>query len=351
MKKLRGGFVGAGTIMAYHARNLMMYDDVELVAVADVMESTLHAVADEFGIPQRYLRFEEMFQQEELDFAVICVPNAFHAQATIAALQGGGHVLCEKPPAMNAAQAKDMADTAKAHQRRLFYGLHMRFMPEIETGRQFFDSGRLGEVYHASVQLYRRRGIPGLGSWFTTKAMSGGGALIDMGVHLLDRTHYLMGLPRPVAVSGVTHAKFGPDPANYRYLSMWGKPVPGGPFDVDDLVAALIRFETGASLVLQVSWAANTPDGNLTQVLGTKGGLYFGSDEPLKVFTEDSGFIADIEPKFRPSEAHAALTAHFVEALRNPDLPLRTTPQEGLVLQTMLDAIYESAETGREVVL
>jgi len=195
-----------------------------------------------------------------------------------------------------------------------------------------------------------RRGIPGLGSWFTTKAVSGGGALIDIGVHELDRTHYLMGQPKPIAASGVTHAPFGSQPDNYNYLRMWGNRVPGGPFDVDDLAAAFIRFENGASLVLQVSWAANTPQDSALRLLGTKGGLYLDASG-LKVITEDNGFNADISPMFNPQEAKVVQMDHFIDCLRHPAKPLRMDARQGVILQHMLDAIYASAQDGHEVTI
>jgi len=348
MKKLRCGFVGGGTIMRIHAEALSQRQDVEMIAVAEVVEPMLATSADMFNIPGRYRDFEEMFRQETLDLAIIGVPNAFHAAATLAALNAGCHVLCEKPPAMNVAEAKTMAATAEKHNLRLAYGLHMRFTAQVEAAHRYLAAGRLGDVYHASTHWLRRRGIPGLGSWFTTKAVAGGGVMIDVGVHELDLAHYLMGQPKPIAASGVAHARFGIDPANYNYLSMWGTPVPEGPFDVDDFTAALIRFENGASLMLQVSWAANTPEGRSLRVMGTKGGIFLEQDQ-LKIITEDNGFNADITPLFNNQDVRVAQLEHFIDCVRNPEKELRVDAQQGLVLQHMLDAVYQSAETGREV--
>jgi predicted dehydrogenase len=350
MKKLRCGFVGGGTIMRIHAEALSKRQDVDMVAVAEIVQPALATSADMFDIPGRYRDFEEMFQQEVLDFAVICVPNAFHATSTLAALNADCHVLCEKPPAMNVAEAKTMAATAEKKNLRLAYGLHMRFTAQVETARCYLDAGRLGDVYHATAHWLRRRGIPGLGSWFTTKAVSGGGVMIDIGVHELDRAHYLMGQPKPIAATGVTHARFGIEPEKYNYLSMWGTPVPDGPFDVDDLTAALIRFENGASLMLQVSWAANTPEDRSLRVMGTKGGLILEADQ-LRIITEDNGFNADITPLFNNQDVRIAQLDHFINCIRNPEEKLRIDAQEGIVLQHMLDAVYQSAETGREILI
>jgi predicted dehydrogenase len=266
-------------------------------------------------------------------------------------LQAGCHVLCEKPPALNVAQAEEMAAEAQKQGRRLAFGLNQRFHPEVEAGHHYLTSGRLGEVYHASVQMYRRRGIPGLGSWFTTKAVAGGGALIDVGVHELDKTHYLMGQPKPIAVSAVTHARFGSNPESYNYLAMWGNPVPGGTFDVDDLATAMIRFENGASMVIQVSWAANTPQGSEVRVMGTQGGLYIDATKTLTVVTEDNGFIADIKPQFKQQESKTLQLDHVIDCIRHSKKPLRMDAEQGVVLQKMLDGIYASAAAGAEVKL
>lgn len=348
MQALRYGFVGAGTIMNFHAERLAQRNDVVLAAVSDVSEATMQKAAERFGIPGRYTDYRALLENEKLDVVVVCVPNAFHAEVTLASLRAGCHVLCEKPPAVSAAQAEEMAAVAAQRGLRLMYGLHMRFMGETETARAYLESGRLGDVYHGTVQLWRRRGIPGLGSWFTTKAVSGGGALIDVGVHILDLTHYLMGQPKPVAASAVTHARFGVNPETYNYLSMWGTPVPGGPFDVDDLAAALIRFENGASLVIQVSWAANTSEGSEIRVMGDKGGVEINPGSHVRILTEDNGFISDIAPQYRKPDPYAAEHAHFIECVRNPEKPLRTCGRQGVVLQHMLDAIYRSAATGAE---
>ena len=349
MNQLRCGFVGGGTIMRVHADALSKREDVTMAALADISPAVLNASADQFNIPGRYTSYKEMFEKEALDFVIICVPNAFHLGATLAGLGAGCHVLCEKPPAMNVNEAIQMARAAEERNLRLAYGLHQRFMSVVETGRSYLEAGRLGEVYHASIQMFRRRGIPGLGSWFTTKAIAGGGALIDVGVHEVDRAHYLMGQPKPIAASAVTHARFGVDPENYNYLDMWATRVPGGPFDVEDFAVGIIRFEGGASLVLQVSWAANTPDDSSLRVMGTKGGLYIDAAQTLKVITEDNGFNADITPQFKKQDVRSAQLANFIDCIRDPEKKLRTDARQGIILQHMLDAFYKSAETGREV--
>ncbi|HAZ62989.1 MAG TPA: gfo/Idh/MocA family oxidoreductase [Armatimonadetes bacterium] len=349
MANLRYGIVGAGSIGKVHAEAISKVDGAEVVAFADPAMDTRQAAAERFGVPLQYDYVEDMLAAQKLDVVVVAVPNVSHAPVALAALRAGCHVLCEKPPTVNAAQAKEMMDLAADKGVRLQYGLVMRFSAEAETAKAYVDAGRLGTIYHSTVQIWRRRGIPGLGSWFTTKAESGGGALIDIGVHMIDLTHYLMGLPKPIAASAVTHAKFGVDADSYNYLSMWGTPVPGGPFDVDDLACALIRFENGASLVLQAAWAANTSDGMDVRLMGDKGGLELSPGNYVRVLTEDNGFIADIKPQYKAADNFAEQHRHLVAAIGDKSRAIRTDGRQGFVLQSMLDAIYRSAAEGNEV--
>ncbi|MBI5833359.1 MAG: Gfo/Idh/MocA family oxidoreductase [Armatimonadetes bacterium] len=349
MSKLRYGIVGAGTIARQHAERINARTDTMVAAIADPSEKVRAETVAKFGIPAEYDSYADMLAKENLDCVVVAVPNAFHAPATLAALEAGCNVLCEKPPAMNAGEAKAMWDLAEKKGVRLQFGLNNRFTGEAETAKTYLDSGRLGEIYHSTVQIWRRRGIPGLGSWFTTKAVAGGGALIDIGVHMIDLTHYLMGQPKPIAASAVAHARFGSNPETYNYLSMWGMPVAGGPFDVDDLACALIRFENGASMMIQASWAANTSDGMDLRMMGDKGGIELSPGSYIKIITEDNGFIADITPQYKKPDSFTAQHEHFAACVQDKSLKLRTDGRQGYVLQSILDAIYQSAAEGKEV--
>jgi len=196
------------------------------------------------------------------------------------------------------------------------------------------DKGELGEVYFARAVYHRRRGIPlGASSWFVDKSRSGGGALIDIGVHALDCAWFLMGCPKPVAVSGASYLKFG-------HL------VPKGvKFDVDDSTFALIKFANGASMILECSWALNQRGGSVIQVAGTKGGAEF---DPLTIFVERDGTQLEVKPTLPNTNAFAGEVAHFVDCVQRKKKPIASAEQ-GVQLMQMMDAMYRSADSGREV--
>ena len=198
--KIRIGFIGVGNI----AQNAIMpaylkQPDVEIVAVCDLKEARAREVAERHGIPHVYTDFNEMVKRDDIDAISVCTWNNSHAPATIAALQAGKHVLCEKPPAMTVAEAEEMRDAAKDAGKVLMYGLVQRFRTEVTVLKEFMEAGKFGDIYFGKTSILRRRGTP-LG-WFTDPAKSGGGPVIDIGVHLIDVTRYLMGSPQPTRVS------------------------------------------------------------------------------------------------------------------------------------------------------
>ena len=260
--------------------------------------------------------------------------NFLHAPISLDALRAGKHVICEKPPALNAREARQLANTAQKNGLTLMYALCQRFTGATQLAKDFITKGELGDIYYGHAVYTRRRGIPmGTNAWFVNKKRSGGGALIDIGVHALDCTWWLMGTPKPVSVSGSTYQKFKntlPKSAN---------------FDVDDAAFALIKFANDATLVLECSWALNLPGANAIQVAGSKGGVDLN---PLKIFTERNGVQMDLSPEVPNVNGFAGQTAHFVECIQKQKTPLMSAEQ-GVQLMQMLDAIYRSATTGKEV--
>ena len=215
------------------------------------------------------------------------------------------------------------------------------------------DAGRLGTLYHLKANYYRRRGIPGLGGWFTTRALSGGGPLIDLGVHVIDLVLYLAGYPDPLRASGKVYANFGPRMRKYVYEDMWaGPPRFKGKCDVEDSAHALIRLDGGISFEMNTTWAGNFPDdsvNNLIGLFGDRGGLTFqlGGDT-VKLATEEDGHNVDVTPKLRsaaPFEQQLRTFAHNVKTRTAPHASGRC----GQIVQAVLDAIYKSSEQDREV--
>jgi predicted dehydrogenase len=329
---------------------------VEVAALCDVNEGRAQTVARELAIPHVYADYREMLTAERLDIVSVCSPNAFHAQMTIDALAVGAHVLCEKPMALSYADACRMIDAARQARRVLTVGFHNRYRPEMMAAKELITRGALGEIYYVRASMLRRRGIPGYGSWFTNKDLAGGGALMDIGCHITDLALWLMGHPKPKTVVGSVYAHLGP---RGKGLGTWGSdhyPL-GARFDVDDLATALVRFENGATLAIEASWAGHGTDGQRLQVFGTEGGVeyndkLFGAERPVRFFSEDGGELRE-EPIDVPKVSRSAYEqqiSDWVRRLREGQPPL-TTPEEAAMTVLLIESVYKSATTGREVAL
>lgn len=344
MSPVRIGVIGAGGIaVEQHIPGYKtLGDQIELVAVADLNGARAAEVAAKAGFARSYESFEQMLALEQLDAVSVCTPNKFHATATIAALRAGVHVLCEKPPARTAHEAEEMARTAQESGRILMYLYNQRFKPETMAARRFINGGELGEVYMARAHWRRRRGIPGWGV-FTNKELQGGGPLIDIGVHVLDLALHLMGYPEPELVVGSTYRKLGMHPAPSP-MGQWDHTN----FEIEDLAAAFIRLRNGATILLEASFMEHMEQMDLcnVQLSGTRGGINL---YPFQLFKDMHETIVNVTPAWLPKQnGHAAEIANFVGAIQGKEEPA-VTPEEGVRLQRILDAVYKSAETGDPV--
>ena len=342
------GFIGAGNINAGHMKNAKALG-MEIAAVADVNRAAAEAAAKTYDA-KPFEDFNEMLKLG-LDGVVIGTPNKFHAPQAVAALQAGSSVFLEKPMAMNAGESEQIIAARDAAGKILQMGMVNRFRGSSQTLVDFIDAGRCGDLYAGQAFWWRRRGIPGFGGWFTTKSMSGGGALIDIGVHLLDLALYLMKFPAPVAVSGSTYNTFR-KLEDYTYTSMWaGPPKEGAEKDVDDYATAKIRFSEGQTLALDVSWALNLPNMKPevgVMLMGTKGGVSMDNLETPAFHGEAEGHIIDVLPQYAKVDPMHAEMANFRDCLTGDAQPLATAEQ-GRTVQSILDAIYKSSDEGREV--
>jgi predicted dehydrogenase len=346
-RRVRVGVIGLG-IGRSHIKGYRSHPGTEVAAIADLNPALLESIGTEYGIPGRYLSYREMLEKEKLDVVSVAVPNVLHREITLAALDAGCHVLCEKPMAMNASEAREMAEAARRAGKRLMINFSFRFNGQSWALKNRIDSGILGDVYFARSIWHRRRGIPGFGGWFTTKSMSGGGPLIDLGVHRLDLALWLMGYPKPTYVLGSTYNPIGAARAVREQK----------PFDVEDLAAACIKFENGATLFLEASWAANIAERELmeTRLYGTKAGLVqrnrnegYEFEAELYLEHDDAQFDMKLHDGAPVPEAHSAMY-HFIECLKT-GRQHTATGEEGIIVMEILDAIYESARTGRPVEL
>jgi predicted dehydrogenase len=350
LAKIGVGFIGAGGIaqgqhMPSYAR---LSDRVELVAVADVNESNARTAAERFHIPHVYTDYREMLQRDDLQVVVVATPNFLHKDTTIAALEAGKHVHCEKPLACNAHEAREMVQTARRVGKLLHVSLQWRFSGVAQFLHKYIvQEGNLGEVYYARAHALRRRGIPGWGV-FIDKEKQGGGPLIDIGVHILDITLWLMGYPKPVAAFGATYAKFGNRPDVVGLMGQWDYTR----FTVEDFAVGLIRFENGATVTLESSFCANIErDEFSTLLLGDKGGVFADpiGEHPVRIMTERNYTLYNIEPANLPNvNSYQANVEAFVDAVSH-NKPAPIPGEHGFYLNAIIDAIYESSETGREV--
>ncbi len=342
-EKLRVGVIGL-SVGRWHINKYNDHPNGQVVAVADINEARAKDVGKECGITSCYADGEEMIRKEDLDIVSIATPNKFHCPLTIAALEAGCHVLCEKPMAMNAQEAERMVEVAKKVDRRIMINFSYRFDGQSWAMKKQVDSGVLGDIYFARTIWHRRRGIPGFGGWFGQKALAGGGPLIDLGVHRLDLALWFMGYPKPQWVMGTTYDHIASAKAKKEKKD----------FDVEDLAVALIRFENGASIALEASWAVNIKESEMmeTRFLGTKGGLLQRNKDEgyafeMEIFRESDGLQYDtrLHPPF-PDGGSAM--RHFVDCIINGEQHV-APGEEGLTVMRVLDAIYLSAERGEPV--
>ena len=353
--KYRVAVIGAGSIAKYsHVPGFQRLDDCEVVAICDTFESRARQLADELGVAQTFGNYETMLAEVKPDIVVVATPNVFHTPMSIAALEAGAHVLCEKPLALTYPDAEAMFATAARVNKVLSVGTHFRFTGAMQAAKAHVNGGFFGKIYAARTVWNRRNGIPGYGSWFTNRDLAGGGSLLDLGVHTLDRALYLMGYPKPVTASGVTFAEFGPRGMG---IGGWGsdifKPAPGARYDVDDLAMAMVRFENGAALQFQVSWASHLPELITTEILGTDGGAMVGGWDKIDMYTMLNGQPVAISVPM-PAEkvsSYFTLIDNYVRHLNGDPTADVVTPEQALVSVKIVDGITRSAALGKEVSL
>lgn len=349
--KIRIGIIGAGNIGGVHAREFSaLSDQCEITAITDVYlplaqeKATLHGIAAVVETP------EALIEREDVDAVIIGVPNQHHAPLAIRAIEAGKHVLLEKPMAINSNEARRIYEASKETGAIVMMAHQMRFESVPMQIKEQVERGELGRIYTAKTGWYRRKGIPGWGTWFTRMDQSGGGPLIDIGVHMLDLALHLMGNPKPVSVYGATYAEFGP---KRKGIGTWGKPNWDGIYDVEDLATALIKMEDGSTLSLEVSWAVHmdTDNAPFVHLMGSEGGASYKAGSG-KLLTEkfDRPIETALSKPDNDEGERTRLSRHFLACIREGKQPI-TSALSGYTNNLILDAIYESSRTGNEVKL
>jgi predicted dehydrogenase len=321
----------------------------EVVAGSDISEAALQTWGDKHGITRLVTDSADLIGDPEIDVIDVCTPNNYHAPLSIAALNAGKHVICEKPLAATPREIREMIAARDASGQMLMTAQHFRFRGSSKALKAEIDGGALGDIYHARSWMLRRAAAP-TRPGFIMKKHSSGGPCIDIGVHILDLTLWMMGNPKPAAVTGVARAELAHQPGAF---SVWGGPIPAE-FDVEDFAAAFVRFENGATLVIEVSWLLhhNTQGEDMQMWLyGTQGGshwpkceIYHSNYETQQMYNRSLQVTRDaLEP-------HAQECVEFAQAVVD-GAPSPVPAEQSLQVMTILDGIYRSQKAGGEIEL
>jgi len=351
---LKVGVVGAGIGRHHLAGYRALPDDVEVVALCDTNEARLNEIGSMYNVPRYFTDYNELFASGEIEAVSVCLPNSLHAPVSIAALEAGLHVLCEKPLAENLASGQKIATAAAQASGKFMICFNRRYRLDVQWMKQALSEGLLGRVYHVKAGWIRETGIPGWGGWFLNKDIAGGGPLIDLGVHILDAVMWLLDYPAPLTVTGATQANFGPHSAKTWQAS----PTPP-PYTVEDSATAYIRLSGDVTLNLETSWASHARPGMddfFITLMGTEGTLElyvanYATENTLTLYTEVAGKPVVTRPAVKVSRSdHEYAIAEFVKCIKE-DTPPTASVEQGLTIMQMIEAIYQSAAVGREVVL
>jgi predicted dehydrogenase len=345
--KLQVGIIGTGGIASsVHVPGYAAVADlVDVVAACDVQAERVAVFGQQYGIPHTFTDYRQMLDSGlGLDAVSICTAPSSHMPIAVAAFEAGLHVMLEKPVARTAEEARQIVAAARRAGTKLMIGFQYRFAWQTQALKKIIEAGELGELYYARALSIRRRGIPGWGV-FTSKEASGGGPLMDLGVHALDQAIYLLGARRPVSVFGQTFQKLGTRPG----VNNFG-PWDPSRFETEDFATGQVRFEDGSVLLLETSWALNTiHEAHTVEVMGTEGG---GETEPFAINGEHAGLLVTTTPQEPPdaSDGQNEKIAHFVRCILD-DTPPLVTFEEIMLVASILDGIYQSAATGQSVPL
>ncbi|MFJ5760313.1 Gfo/Idh/MocA family protein [Neobacillus sp. NPDC093182] len=350
MGKLKIGVIGAGSISDMHLQSYVKNERVELYAVCDMNEERAEEKAKQYGAATFYGDYPSLLANKEIDAVSICTWNNSHAEIAIAALNAGKHVLVEKPLCTTVEEAKKIQETVKQTGKVLQVGFVRRYASNTKILKEFIDTDELGEIYYAKASCLRRLGNPG--GWFSDKERSGGGPLIDIGVHVIDICWYLMGKPKVKSITGNTYYKLG-NRSNVKNLSFY-KAADYDPEKntVEDMANALIRFENGASLMVDVSFTLHAKKDEITvKLYGEKGGVEV--EPELSIITEKHNTILNVTPQVD------SLTFDFVQGFQNEidhfvltclgETETLSPVEDGLEMMKILCGIYESSEKGIEI--
>jgi predicted dehydrogenase len=349
MKKI--AIIGCGTIAHKHAAAFNECENAELIYGIDIIPEKAKAFAEEYKIPNVGVDYREMLTDLDIDAVSLCIPNNIHCSAALDSMKAGKHVLCEKPIALNLEEATSMRDEAQKQNLKCIIGVVNRFDDNVNAIKDLIADGTLGKVYHVNLNFQSYRSIPGMGRWFTNKKESGGGVLIDWGIHFIDLALYCVGTPTPVSISGAAHSELAKTMKDYAYVKMWaGPPDYDGVYDVEEAAAGFLRT-SGPTMSLEGAWARNVNSSNMyIEFLGDKGGVKLEYGAGFTLYTSKDGelFEEAKESEKDKSSMYQNEISSFVDHIISGEKS-RADIDNILVSQAILDSFYKSSELGCEV--
>ena len=347
---LKFGIAGAGMIAQYGFDGIVASGEAEVTAIADPHQGRAQEFARRNGIRSVLADAQDLFSDKSLDAVYIATPTAYHAPYAVAALEAGKHVLLEKPFAFSHSDARKVVDAAAAGGKTFMLGMNFRFEKGTQQVRLLSDRGYFGEIHRMRAFWRRRSGAPRLGTWFGNKKLAGGGCFMDIGVHMIDLALWMSANFEVAGVSAAVYSKFG---GRGLGEGTWGASTPEGlAFDVEDSASAFIRMKNGATVHVEISWVAHQKedDAHGVELFGTEAGA---SISPVAIYRTDGDLSAPVDigrlgvPLLYP---HCNKFVNFVRSVLGQE-QLCVTPEQALAVQRVIDAAYQSAASGREVLL
>ncbi|GIN69967.1 oxidoreductase [Bacillus sp. J14TS2] len=351
MKKMKVAVIGCGTIAPNHIKAYVENERTEIKYLVDIRLERAERLAERFNVPHTAENFRDILNDEEIEAISVCTPNDTHAEIAIACLDAGKHVLCEKPAAINMDQVNEMKSAADRNNLILNIGVVNRYNTAVNKIKDMIDNRELGKVYHVYCSFRAHRSIPGLGGPFTTKAKSGGGVLIDWGVHYLDLIFYSLGQPEIRTVSGTAHSELAKNMKDYTYINMWaGPPDYNGTYNVDDFVTGLIRT-SGPTISLNGAWAQNIGESaTFVEFLGDKAGIKWQYGGDFSVYSAKDGVLYETNPSYSKADMFYEEIDGFIQSAMS-NVKSRSNIDNVLVTSEVMEALYTSSEKGREIFL
>jgi len=352
MSKIKVAVIGCGTIAnSAHIPSYLANEEAEIKYFCDIIPERAEAAVEKYGCGIAIVDYHDALNDPEIDAVSVCTPNNVHPTITIDALRAGKNVLCEKPAARTYAEALEMQKVQHETGKVLNIGVVNRFNDGVNTIKRIIAEGELGNIHHVYVSFRAPRSIPGLGGAFTTKAIAGGGVLIDWGVHYLDIVMYCCGDPTPKTVSGETFSKLGVDMEKYVYTTMWaGPPKYDGTYDVEDSVTAMVRTD-GPVITLNGAWAQNIfEQDSYIDFMGDKGGIRLQYGQSFTLYTTKGGALVTSTPEYQTRNHFQNEIDAFVRCIQTGE-KLASHIDTAVITAKLMQGIYDSAAAHKEVVL